>query len=673
MQAGEIIVVQLQAGPRLARLVELASGRVRIAIGRNREARLPSSRVLLETGLSAASFEAVETLNRQAVAVADEVDLEEVWDVVCDEGQPLTLTDIGELYWGEEPSPQRAAGLVLNLWRDDLRFVRDGDYYVPKSRDTVAETIERRERAAQRAADTSALAAAVRSGKLPDALSRNQSEILDQVRGLAVHGEDYKGVNQVRRFLEAAGAGSRNPQRAAFDTLVGLGLLDADAHLALERAEISAEFPQEALEEAESVEPARLLSAPDRLDLTELLTLSIDDEDTRDRDDALSIERAADGSYRVGVHITDVGALIAQGSALDSEADRRISSLYLPETTIHMLPPALSADKGSLSAGERRAAVSVVIEMSEEGEVTGRQVTPSIIQNRHALSYTEADAAIFDDSHPLHSPLAALHGLAVTLRERRESRGALSIERDELSVKVDERGGIEVSTLPRSAPARNLVQEYMVLCNCLLAEYCRDNDLPAPFRSQVVPDVSDITARVAEGALRWYMMARRLSAATVSTKPGAHGGLGVDAYTQATSPLRRYADLVVQRQISHHLRTGETLYDADAVTSIAHRADVQTRQMSRIENQRRQHFFLKWLDERRGTVEDEGGESVHAATVLENPHNRAANVELIDWPFRSRAALPNSISAGEIVNLRLHGVDLWRRTAQFTLAQPLLS
>ena len=236
-----------------------------------------------------------------------------------------------------------------------------------------------------------------------------------------------------------------------------------------------------------------------------------------------------------------------------------------------------------------------------------------------------------------------------------------------MSVRVDGDGGICVRVVPRTAPARSLVQEYMVLCNSLLARYCAENELPAPFRSQVMPDVSDIRAQVPDGPLRWYTMTRRLSPASVSTKPAAHGGLGVEAYVQASSPLRRYADLVVQRQISHHLLTGETLYDEEAMTSVAHRADVQGRQLSRIENQRRQHFFLKWLDQRRQEIENRGEKAAYDAVTLENPERRTALLELSDWPFRTRAALPSSVSPGEPVKLQLHGVDLWRRTAQFTL------
>ena len=670
MQPDEILIVELSAGPRLARYIETKGNRLRIAIGRNREARLPLSRLIYETGVSASGFEDVERLREQSEAAANGLDLEEVWDIVCDDGDALTLDDIGELHWGDEPSIQQSVGLLLHLLGDDLRFVRDGSHFVPRDRDAVYAIIERRQRQAQRTADGEALASAFRAGRMesmPEPLSDYQSDLVAQVRGFVIHGDEYHRANAAKRFLESAGVSGRDTQRAAFDALVRLGAMDADEHLDLERAGIVAEFPEDALSDAAGVDPAPLLSSADRADLTGLLAFTIDGAETRDRDDALSVEVADDGSCRVGIHITDAGALIPSGSAVDVEADRRMSSLYLPERTISMMPPAVSTGAGSLNPGETRPAVSVLANFGADGEITGWEVVKSAIRSARALSYEEADAAIADSSHPLNAELAALNRVAASLRAAREAKGALRLDRPELSVKVDADGAISVSVAPRSAPARNLVEECMVLCNVLLARYCMDNGLPAPFRSQPSVDVSDIEAQVPEGALRAFMITRRLSAASVSVKPSPHGGLGVAAYTQATSPLRRYPDLLVQRQISHHLRTGETLYDEEATTSVAHRADMQIRQMSRMENNRRQYYFLKWLDARRAESEANDAPAIHRAITLDNQGGRrSALLELSEWPIRTRAALPSSAKPGDEVSLRLHGVDLWRRTAQFT-------
>jgi exoribonuclease-2 len=143
----------------------------------------------------------------------------------------------------------------------------------------------------------------------------------------------------------------------------------------------------------------------------------------------------------------------------------------------------------------------------------------------------------------------------------------------------------------------------------------------------------------------------------------------VPAYIQASSPLRRYPDLVVQRQISHFLETGEHLYDEEAIASVAQRADVQIRELGRLEEQRRTYWLLKYLDRQRRELEEMGEESLFDAMVLENAQNRSGSLELNDYPFRVRAALPSTAAPGETVTLRLHGVDLWRRVGQFVVAQ----
>ena len=164
----------------------------------------------------------------------------------------------------------------------------------------------------------------------------------------------------------------------------------------------------------------------------------------------------------------------------------------------------------------------------------------------------------------------------------------------------------------------------------LLAQYCSGGELPAPFRSQALPDVIRHRSSSSLGCAAYIPDDAQTETGSRSNQARAHGGLGVEAYTQATSPLRRYPDLMVQRQISHHLRTGELLYDTESVTSVAHRADTQIRQMSRIENQRRQYFFLKWLDARRRETEQVGNQYVLDGVRTGEPAHRAATVDLVD-------------------------------------------
>ena len=680
MQSGELIVVRLNSGPGIGRFVEADSTRVKIAIGRNKEARLPLARVMLTTGMKAAGHEAVENLTREAETVASELDLTDLWDIVCDDRDALSLEDMAELYWSDEPTSAQRVGLLFHLDRNDLRFTTKGSEYTPRTREEVAELEARRERTARHAEEAVALAECLSSGKLPEEITSHQAHLLDQIRGLAVFGDDYTRAASAKKYLESITDVSRDPQRTAFLTLANAGHISRDEFLALEQAAIPIEFSDDVLAEASSLDVSSQFDDSHRRDLTSLDVITVDDEDTTDRDDGLSIEYVEadiDGvmtdAYRVGIHIADASSIVQPESALDKDADRRMATMYLPERKIWMLPPQVAADLGSLSPGERRLAVSLLATISKDAEVVSWEVTPSIIQSRAALSYDTVDARIADQNAPMHRELSSLRVLAKKIKAKRESTGTPNLDRDELSVKVSESGEITVNVLQRSNPARTMIAEFMIFYNAMLAEFCKKNELPAPYRSQKAPDLSDIVAQTPEGLLRWYLTVRKMGPATISTEPGAHAGLGVPAYIQASSPLRRYPDLVIQRQVSHFLKTGEKFYSDEEISSVAQRADVQIREISRMEFDREKYWFLKHLDTERRELERAGEESIHEAYVLDNQPNRAGVMDLVQYPFRVRAALGSEVKPGEVVKLRLHSVDLWRRVGQFVVAAPVSS
>ena len=369
--------------------------------------------------------------------------------------------------------------------------------------------------------------------------------------------------------------------------------------------------------------------------------------------------------YRLGVHITDAGALIPAGGALDREADRRMATLYLPDRKIPMLPPEVSSGKGSLTPGETRPAMSLMVRVTASGEVLDHEVLRSVVRSRAALSYREADLALGNPESPWHRVLVPLESIAKTLRRRREEAGAVEMEQPEMVIRVRDSGAVEVTVGSRSAPARSTVAELMVLCNSLLGEYCAREKLPAAYRSQPASEVSHPPAADLPDAALRYVVMRRLRRAEVSTVPRAHSGLGLPVYVHATSPLRRYPDLILQRQIGHFLSTGEPLYSTEEVASVAQRAEVQLPELSRIEEQRRRYWFLRFLKHRLEGNRDADDEALFDAVVLDNPASRPALLELADYPFRFRAELPASIVLGGTVTLKLHGVDLWRRTGQF--------
>jgi len=511
-------------------------------------------------------------------------------------------------------------------------------------------------------------------GSLPEQLSKHQEMLLGQLRDYAIHGEEFPKRDAARALLESVVSRTRDHQRRCFELLVAAGVLSPDEPLELHQVGIREQFPEDAIDEAASIGLDELLLQPQRRDLTDLAAITIDDAEAEDRDDALSLE-AQDGGYRIGVHIADAGSLIPLDGAIDREADRRMATLYLPERNIGMLPPGLASRLGSLDPGETRCAMSLLVSMDASGEILDSEITPSVVRSHAALSYEEADRTLEDQGGEWGEILA---GLNVAANARREQAGAINIDQAEMIVNVQPSGEVEVRVHDRSSPARRLVTELMIMCNSLSAEFCRDNNLPAVYRSQAKPDLSDLDldrteSRVegpvlshTEEALQRFMLTRRLAPAHVSTTPSPHAGLGVQTYVQATSPLRRYPDLVIQRQIAHYLTMGEPLYPLEKVASVGQRADVQLRELAHLENNRKRYWFLKYLQQSR--LEDSGAaetSSLFPATVLDNQLRRLALLELDEFPMRVRAELSQSWGPGDTVTLKLQGVDLWRRIGLF--------
>ena len=541
----------------------------------------------------------------------------------------------------------------------------------------MKETLARRERQARQAAEADDLVACLEKGKLPPAPTPHQQMLTDSLREFAAFGDDYTRSALVKALLNKMERRTGNLQRLAFNVLVSCGIFAPDEPLELLRNDIAETFSDDALVAADAVDERVLLDDLIRLDLTALPIVTIDDADTQDRDDALSLERLDEENggaarYRLGIHITDAGALIPQGSVLDEEADRRMASLYIPDRKIPMLPAAVSNDKGSLESGKRRAALSLLAEITPDGEVLRTEVVPSVILSDAALSYDEANKAISDTSHDYHRMLASLHTLTEALKRQREAAGAVGIDRAELQIRIESPDDVRVTVVQRNSPAREMVAECMVLCNSLLASFCAERDIPAAYRSQTAPDLSDLGSGLPpgveigdDGPLRQYLMMRRFAPADTRTAPAPHGGLGVQAYIQATSPLRRYPDMVMQRQITHYLGTGKPLYSVEEITSVAGRADVQLRAMGKLEDERRRYWLLKHFKLRMENAPEDEESSSFKAIALENQPRRSAMLELIDYPFRVRARLPDAILPGESVTLRLHSVDLWEKRANF--------
>lgn len=380
--------------------------------------------------------------------------------------------------------------------------------------------------------------------------------------------------------------------------LVELGQWERHHLPSLEATTWQLGFPVDLLVEAErlAAEAAHPRSGDDlRRDLSHHHVITIDDEDTLDIDDGLSLETSAEGSERIWIHIADPGRLVEPGTPLDLEARRRASSLYLARGALPMFPPVLAHGPMGLQVGQRTAAWSLWAELHEDGTVAHWGIERSWVQPAYRLSYSDADE-LLELAPPQERALIRLQQLLERRRRWRLAQGALQFEDPEGRIRCrGEKAEVEVI---EATASRALVAEAMVLVGALMAEWGQQHGIALPYRSQApttLPPSAEL-AQLPPGPVRHAAIKRCLGRSQVGTSPSPHASLGLAGYVQATSPIRRYSDLVVQRQLQAQWESREPL-DQAQLEVVIQELEAPLRQGIQIGREDQRHWLQVWVEQ----------------------------------------------------------------------------
>ncbi len=425
---------------------------------------------------------------------------------------------------------------------------------------------------------------------LPDAQKVGRDVFIPQGKDMgAVTG--HKVVVHVTDF----GSASRSPEGEVVEIIGHVNDPGTDI-LSLVRAYGLPEgFPEDVMEQVErigeTVDPAETAG---RLDLRSLPTVTIDGEDAKDLDDAVTLSKEGE-IYHLGVHIADVTHYVKEGSPLDKEALKRGTSVYLVDRVIPMLPHKLSNGICSLNAGEDRLALSCLMEIDQKGKVLGHQIAETVIRVDRRMSYTAVDAIItrrdqeametYKELVPLFDLLKELSDL---IRKGRDTRGAIDFDLPESEICLDERGKpLSVRPYDRNA-ATKIIEDLMLTANETVAEDFYWQQLPFLYRTHEKPDPEKVKQLVVflqnlghfirtgqgevhpkeiqklldqvegsdEEPLIRRLTLRSMKQARYTTECLGHFGLSAKYYCHFTSPIRRYPDLQIHRIIKENLKAG---------------------------------------------------------------------------------------------------------------------
>ncbi|MFM7652808.1 MAG: ribonuclease catalytic domain-containing protein [Vulcanococcus sp.] len=577
------------------------------------------------------------------------------WLLLLEAGEAVGLMDFCELVCGNDSAPVRAA-LWLELVGSQLWFRwRQGEIQARPLADLRPLRRERRRRQLDEERERSwqALLRARQPVQL-EALPPDSRARIGQLQQLAAGRIELDQLEiPLRQSLSALHLG--NERGDLRHLLVQLGQWDQHRLISLEGTTWSMGFSPDLQAEAE-----RLLAAVEepqpgdesRVDLCSLHTVTIDDDDTRDIDDALSLERLADGRRRLWIHMADPGRLIAADSPLDLEARRRGSSLYLAGGILPMFPQELSNGPFSLRQRLRSAAWSFWVDLADDGAVAASGIQRSWVKPAYRLSYADADELI-DLAPPEDPDLAELDQLLHRRRQWRVARGALLMDLPEGRIRCRE--GEPALEITEPSPSRALVAEAMILAGAVAAAFGVQHGLALPFRSQLPADLPPATELQAlpDGAVRYAAIKRCLSRGLMGTSPAAHFSLGLPAYVQATSPIRRYGDLVVQRQIGAVL-TGTIPLNQDQLEEQLQTFEAAVREGIGISREDQRHWQQVWFEQHRSAQ--------WRAQFLRwlRPQDRLGLVRVDELAMDLAAECPAGVPPGADLLLRVHQVDCLR-------------
>ena len=391
-----------------------------------------------------------------------------------------------------------------------------------------------------------------------------------------------------------------------------------------------------------------------RLDFRDKNVFTIDPVDAKDFDDALSIEKMETGNYQVGVHIADVSHYVKAGSSIDKEASLRGNSVYFVGKAIPMLPEKLSSDLCSLRPNEDRLTFSVIFEMTEKGAVINHKIAKTIINSKRRFTYDEAQKIIETGEGDFSKEINLVNELAKMLRSQRMKAGSFEFFTAEVEFRLDDNGFPSEIIKKEMKESNMLVEEFMLLANKTIAEriFSRGN-VPFIYRVHDYPDeekimefarfvkslgysfnlksgkaasqfnqlMKQVKGTEEEGVVN-ELAIRSMAKAVYSTKNIGHYGLGFKNYTHFTSPIRRYADLIVHRILERSFiaKTGKH-YSLDFLTKISEYISATER--TAIEAERRSNKLKKIQ-----YLQDKLGEEFHA--VISGVANYGIFVELTD-------------------------------------------
>jgi exoribonuclease II len=537
-------------------------------------------------------------ITKFSAQVAPNIDpdsLEVAWEMLVEDGEtvdPPTLADL--LYSARTPALCYAAHVLLS--EDKIYFKnKKEDKYEARSRAQVVELKHQATVKEQREREQQGFISRVQQqlAGTPVEWADTDKQRLEVLEKYVLNPDIPP--QKLGEYLTALGRSQT--QSAVFTLLVELGWWNIHENIHLRRAQTPVHFSPKMQTVAHELltNPPVDLDLSHRCDLTHLKVYTIDDESTQEIDDGLSVEILPDGRQKLWIHIADPTRLLSPEDEFDLEARKRSVTIYLPTGMIPMFPPELATGPMSLRQGQKCCALSFGVILDSNGAVAEYAITPSTIEPTYRLTYEDVEEML-QLRIPGEMEIESLAQAAKLRTQWRLSQGSININMPESTVKVSD-GEVSIDLIEDNR-ARKLVAEMMILAGEVAAKYGQDHSLPLPYRGQPQPELppEEELILIPVGPARSCAIRRCMPKSEMATTPSRHASLGLNTYSQVTSPIRRYTDLLAHFQIKAHLRGDELPFTVERLQEIMLGLGTNIYEAIMVERQTNRYWTLEYLN-----------------------------------------------------------------------------
>jgi len=565
---------------------------------------------------------------------------------LLDEVREYTIDEIAADFLDNPKDSVCKLGLFIALREDLFWFKHNRNLtYTPRTADELEvlriQLIRQKERQ-ERADSIQEWIKQLESGKWNEKSGRtaDQQFWLDQLLDILIKGSESQHWKEMASLLEWATTLGYDEEKVLKNWLEKAGSAVSPSKLTLLRADIRKKFTEEILSDAERTRKLPLV-AVDRIS-EKIPTFTIDAKNTEDYDDAFSVIECSEEKINIAIHITDLSSFVTPEDKLFEEAEQRISSVYTIEESVPMFPELLSNDNFSLKAGEERNVYSYNFTISQNGTWKLSNVVRQIVRVWENLSYKHADQLIHED----RDFWGLLHKFCQLSQEKRMGNGALNMARKEFEFDISNPDQVIISKLDRNSPSSRIIEELAIAVNRETGRLFHEAEFPGIYRTQssykIVKESEDENQHLPENI--------RVEPARLTTIAGPHAGLACEFYMHATSPIRRFVDLINQHQLKNLINNVEPVFSSEDMMRWSEAITLKQRKYNRAEKKILQYWKFKYLNQHL--------KELFEATVRKQLSNNNTEIELVELDCIVQVSGLRGFNEEEQIMVRINEVGL---------------